>query len=154
MSALLTALTMTAQGQALPRPALAPVETPIRALVLRAQPRATFGSAPDLFYGQYRTENHVFQTRAGVRLRQPPVVELGPLPRGFYLQLEVTPGTVAGTQTTPPGPTHPWTTVTSTYPLTPAGRMIVMTWEATPGSPRGLAGRIRSVLLRYVGSLK
>jgi hypothetical protein len=155
IAALLLLLPVLTQAQTTPKPILPPVEAQIKALVLHAQPQASFGSGTEIFYGQYRTANHVFQTREQSRRHQMPLVELGPLQRGFYLQLEVIPGKgAAAVTTTPPGSTHPWTTVTSLYPLPSGDKMISMTWEAAHGAPSGLTSKIQSLLKRYVATLK
>jgi hypothetical protein len=136
--------------QAEPKSVLAPVEGLVRAVVHHAQPTASFATGPDIFLAQYHTANHVYQPRDAGGHPMPPQVQLGPRPDGgFYLQLDIAKaeGTDA-VQTTPASKEQPWTTVISTY-LLPDKKMIVMTWEATHGAPRGLAAHIRAVLLHY-----
>ncbi len=150
----LTLLAGTAGAATTQAPSLlAPITPRIKAVVRQAQPRASFGAFRDILIGQYRTTNYVIQLRGPDGRKQPAFQELGPLHGGFYLQLEVRRG-VRGTaaHVTPPNSQSPWTTVTSFYRL-PGGRAIVMTWEAAPGAPRGVAAKVGHILSSYAASL-
>lgn len=143
-----------AVAQAAPPSVLTPIEAHVRALVLHAQPRATFATAPNILIGQYRTENHTYQPHDAAGRRLPSVTQLGPLPHGgFYLQLNVAKAQgQAAMQSVRPSKARPWTTVISTYPLKTGKQMIVMTWEATSGAPRALPGQLRAALLHYAAT--
>jgi hypothetical protein len=145
------ALLCTLKAQAASPSVLTPqFEHQVRALVHKTQPRATFATAPDILIGQYRTENQEFQTRGPDGSRLPPVIELGPLAGGFYLQLDAEKSAGQGTvQYTAPSKNQPWTTVVSTYPVAHTGQTIIMTWEAASGAPPHLFSQLRGALLHY-----
>ena len=150
--ALLLLLAGAASAQA-PKSVLEPVVPRVKAVVRQAQPRASFGASGDFFLGQFHTVNYTIQPRDGAGHKLPSHQELGPMRGGFYLQLQVIPGTVnAPPQTTPFSAARPWDTVTTYYPL-PAGRTIVMTWEAAHGAPKGLAAKVGQLLSSYAASL-
>ena len=147
--ALLALIVGTAAAQKPPKSVLLPVVPHVKAVVRQVQPQASFGSGHDILIGQYRTANYTIHPRDKVGRKLPPYLELGPLHGGFYLQLIVANRPMqAAPQTTPPTEDRPWTTVLSFYRL-PQGRTIVMTWEAAPGAPRGLAARVAQVLSAY-----
>ena len=148
-------LALSAAGtQAAPPSVLAPVAARVKAVVRQAQPRTSFGSYRDILIGQYRTTNYLIHQPGAEGRKLPPYQELGPMPGGFYLQLAVgRSGGDTAVRTTQPTNEKPWTTVTSFYPLS-RGRTIVMTWEAAPGAPRGVAARVSRVLSSYAAGLK
>ena len=137
-----------------PPSVLAPVVPRVKAAVRQVQPRASFGVFGDILIGQYHTVNYTIRPRDKNGNKLPPYQELGPMRHGFYLQLQVVDQSGDGAaQTTPPTSQRPWTTVTSFYHL-PQGKMIVMTWEAAPGAPHGVAARVGQVLSDYAAGLQ
>ena len=152
VAAVLFALAATAQ--AAPKSVLAPVVPRIKSLVGHVQPNTEFGFGHDILIGQYRTANHLIHPRDKAGRKLPPYAELGPQPGGFYLQITVASSPMqALPQTTPATADRPWATVLSTYPL-PKKRAIIMTWEAAPGAPHGLAPRIGNILSLYASRIK
>ena len=140
-------LSALAGAWAAPKSLLAPVAPRIVAAVRQVQPNASFGFYRDILIGQYRTDNYTIKPPA-VRGHKPcPYQELGPRRGGFYLQVEVKPRHGQATHVTPPDGQRPWTTVTSFYPVAAGGQAIMMTWEAGPGAPRGLAEKIAHILM-------
>ena len=151
--ALVSGMAGRAVAETPPQDLLAPVVPQVKAVVRKAQPRASFALGPEMLIGQFHAANTLIHPHDQAGHELPSYLELGPHRGGFLLQISVTnTPTTTHTQVTPTTRERPWTTVTSFYPVSD-GRTLVMTWEAAPGAPHGLGLKVGQVLSSYVAQL-